>query len=692
MKKHLFFGLAAALAAGLSSCNNDDVMNDMSQPLDTDQTFFANISVLNTDAMTRAQGVLGDYGEDENGNTLYDPTDPDGPNYNAGTEKENEVKTIYLIFYDEDDNRVSTTQVLKSNLGYDDGTDGSTFAGSHPSMNSLYSGTVQIDVKHGSKVPTQVVAFINPISSMNFDINPEFENLKELQKVKRSRIIDDNNNFAMSKSVYYKNDGAGNYSKVLATPLGDVGGPKLFATKQEAQDALATDEEASVVDIYVERYAVKVNFSVADAMVKPVEVYNENGEKVELKFVPEYWAVNAYESDTYAAKSFLTSNMTDELTYENLQNYLGGKWVWNSPANHRSFWAQSPAYYAEDYPRVADDILDKREAKGDNGGYTLGYYSYNDMKTNADGKMIAKARSLQTKETYPAIYARENTVSGDALKKAAQDPLASPKAAIGSVVMVGHYTIGDTPIGENKTFYVMGNATNGYSYYEDTNTMLNWMVNTTVRFYTDSRGRNTFYNYGIEDYKFTDESYKDLFVIEHPAQGVRNYTVDEDGSGLVIDSRYVTVQLDKEKIKATQDTKPIYAYIGGEYVKVTEENLNYINQQMLYSAGIAQGFQGGKAYFTIPIKHLGFYRADNENAGKNANAKDFKWESVKSGDFGLVRNHIYSVVVDEISGLGNGIPNPDDPIVPPTDPEEYFIGARIIVMNWAVVPTQHETL
>ena len=114
---------------------------------------------------------------------------------------------------------------------------------------------------------------------------------------------------------------------------------------------------------------------------------------------------------------------------------------------------------------------------------------------------------------------------------------------------------------------------------------------------------------------------------------------------------------------------------------------------MYFQAGTVQGFKGGKAYFTIPIKHLGFYRSTNtDNAGKMGTEKNFNWEKVQSGDFGLVRNHIYTIEVSTIKGLGNGIPNFDDPIVPPTDPEEYFIGARIIVLNWAVVPTQRVEL
>lgn len=669
MKKLLILGLAGIFASGLASCTRDADSNGWAYgtPLDKDQSFFANINICGTEAMTRA--ALADGTEVKSDD--YDPSKE--PSFGSGTADENKVTTIYLIFYDENGDRVATTQVRKDNQN-------TAHDGRNDSENSFYSGVVQIDVKHGSLPPAYVMAFVNPITSTNFEINPNFATLTELEKTTRPRIIDDNNNFAMSKSVYYGTDrvtGKEN-QRIMATPLGNG---KLFSTSEEAQTAMDKSTDA-VVDIYVERYAAKVNFSIATEANKDITVDEHT-----LTFVPEFWAVNAYESNTYVTKSFFKPNeQTGELdavlTYKEMNDALRGSaataWYWNSPEHHRCYWAQSPAYYMENYPRVADDITDAVSYAA--GGFALGYYSYNDMVENANGTLIAKARKLgEEADAIKPIYARENTVAGKALIAAYEDPYASPKAAIASVVLVGHYELNNKKFAEDEFFYVMGNATNGYTFFDNDDAMLNYFVRTTIPFATNARGTQTFFDYN--GMKFTNDSYKKYFKIEHPGLASRG--------DLVIDSRFVTIQLDPSKI---DDTTQLYALIDGEYTQVTADNIDLVNQQMLYAAGTAQGFNGGKAYFTIPIKHLGFYRSDNANKGKNANDKDFDWTKVQSGDFGLVRNHIYSIIVDDIKGLGNAIPNPNDPIVPPTDPEEYFIGARIIVLNWAVVPTQHVTL
>ena len=674
MKKFLSFSLAALLAVGFMSCSKDADSWGGDTPLEKDQSFFANIAINGTETMSRA-GVEGPYGE---GKDDYNPGDE--PNFDKGTTDdfidENKVTTIYLVFYDADGNRVSTTQVRRNNLNKND-------ADRTASENSIYSGVVQIDVKHGSKKPAYVMAFINPITATNFEINPDFATLTAVDKTTRPRLIDDAGNFAMSKSVYYgKNPvtGAKN-ERITATPFLDG---QLFESRELAEAALGNAKETNnpVVDIYVERYAAKVQFSVA--VNAPAIKVDDNI----LTFYPEYWAVNAYEDKTYVTKSFY-SDIDDAgepqglLSYDDLTEALGGAnaWYWNSEPNHRCYWAQSPAYYSESYPRVADDIKDQMSFAA--GGYSLGYYSYNEIRKNADKSRIAKARNLSdpTDKTH-AIYARENTVAGKALKSAADDSFASPKAAVASVVLVGRYYLNDKEVADDDFFYVSGNATNGYMLFKNEEEMLNYFMLTTIRFSLDKYGYDTFFDYTKGEFPYQYRSYKDYFKIEHPSLTVRD--------DLVIDSRFVTIQLDPSKF--SEDSNNFWALLDGEYVEVTSSNVNEINKQMLYAAGTVQGFQGGKAYFTIPIKHLGFYRQGNANAGKNATDKNFNWQEVLSGDFGLVRNHSYSIIVDNITGLGNAIPDPDDPLVPPTDPEEYFIGARIIVLNWAIVPTQHVTL
>ena len=676
MKKSLFLSMAALLMAGMYSCSSDDDAFDLNKVLDSDQSFYANIQICSTDALTRADGNPNDYDYDNSKDPAFD----------RGTEDENKINSIFLIFYDADGNRVSTTQVRKDNDA------GGAYTNPTPSNGDIiYSGVVQIDVKHGSQMPAYVMCFVNPITSTNFAINPDFETLTSLQAATRPRIIDNNNYFAMSKSVYWGTDRVSNKNnqKIIATPLfsgepyaANKGTYQLFNTYEEAKKALDEGTE-SIVNIYVERYAAKVSLEIksnaAEDDIKLTSNYT-------LEFVPEFWAVNAYESETYICKSFLSSKKDEngnnvDLTYKELEDALKGSsdvvWKWNNPAGHRCYWAQSPAYYAEAYPRVADDIADNGED-----AYALGYYSYDWMSKNASKDLIAKARKIEG-NSASTIYARENTISGEALKKAAEDPTASPKAAIASAVIVGHYNLkraGESV--ETDMFYVMGNATNGYTIFENTDDMKDFFVRTTIKFASDEDGTEFFdYDNGIfkDDY-YGDNKYKEYFTVVHPYASSRK--------DVVVDSRYVTIQL----TKAAYENEDLYVYLEGKYVLVTESNFDEINKQMFYTAGTTQGYKDGKVFYNIPIKHLGFYRDGNVNAGKSGTESTFDWKNCLSGDFGLVRNHSYSIVVDKIKGLGNGIPDPNEPIVPPTDPEEYYIGAKIIVLNWAVVPTQHVTL
>ena len=692
MKKFYLLGIAALLAAGITSCTKDaDTVTtpEGAKPLEEDTTFFASVRVRGTQEMSRA----------------YNP-DTDEPGFDKGTDKENNIESIYFIFFDENEKRVATTQVFTENVT-DENKD---TVGTDTSEGDFYKGVIQIDVKHGSLPPAYVTAFINPITSQSFDINPNFESIYTLSHTTRPKIIDDNGNFAMSKSVYFgDNDVTGEENvKIAATPLvardksSDKVHQTLFSSREDAEKALNPDGDPDfdgvVIDIYVERYAAKVSFSFNSSLESDENRTIDVGTH-KLTFVPEYWAVNAYESETYIVKSFLNedtmtggyaSGDSEELSYDDLCASLD--WIWNSSTNHRCYWAQTPAYYAKDYPRVADDILDLQETFGAN-GYALGYYSYNEMKDNASAAINAKARDLRDKtQREMAIYARENTVSGKALRLAYTDPFASPKAAIASIALVGHYMLDGKDVDE--IFYTTGNATNGYTLMNKKEA-LNHLLRTTIQFASTPNGSGQFFDY--TNGKFYDENdaegWAKYFEIIHPGKEARNNTLDEDGSGLVIDSRFVTIQIKASAIQENDD-KTLYALLYGEWKPVTMDNLTLVNEQMLYSAGTIQGYQGGKAYFTIPIQHLGYYRSTNENYknGLTANSKDFDWKEVRSGDFGLVRNHSYSIIVDNIKGLGNGIPNPDEPIVPPTDPEEYFIGARLVVLNWAVVPAQHVDL
>lgn len=682
MKKSIFFGLGALLALGATSCSKDDMlMPGSSTPLEEDQTFFTNISVNTIGGMTRSA------------NDDYEYNNGEDPKYDYGKPYESNVKSVYFVFYDETGQRVATTQPMKDINNGD-------FAGTPngDSEGTVFQGVVRIDVKRGMLPPSQVLCFINPITATNFDINPEFATIERAKTATRDFIIDTDDNFAMSKSVYYKEVGTNKFEKVVATPIADT---QLFPTEAKAKEALEAETSnsrnntnSSLVNIYVERYAAKVELDAKNPTINLIEDVTNPTRK--LRFVPDYWCVNAYESKTYAIKSFLDNTLTADLDYDYLSsqmvNAAGDKvWKWNSPENHRSFWAQSPAYYTESYPRNADDIKDEFMVYANgNSRYSLSYYSYNEVAEMAQvGELSTRGRKVKG-DNYDWIYVRENTVSGTALHRAAENPLASPKAAIGSVVLTGHYVLDGTADDAilPGTCYVQGNATNGYRIFLSESEAIPYFVNSSIRLYADAQGKTEFFNYRNSNYGFKDvygTNYSKQFVMKHPDFYVRRDAEDPSNEYFTLDSRFVGLQID---LTALNDSYPIYVELDGKIQKVTEGNIDEVNRQILYASGTVQGYKNGLAFFSIPIKHLGYYREGNPNKNYDINQSEFDWNKVCTGDFGIVRNHSYKIQVNSISGLGNGIPDPNDPIVPPTDPEEYFIGARLIILNWAVVPTQ----
>lgn len=702
MKKILILGVSALMAASFSSCKDDMMTVENPNPADgvltEDTSYFLNIGITGL-ADTRSN--------------------PEG--YDEGTEQENTVNRIFLVFYDSNGDRVSWLQV-KSDKDDDSMIQSQAMAGTPGSINHIYQGIIQVDVKHGYGQISQVMAFVNPVDDSNFD-KEEFENLKSVENATRETIISPNGYFAMSKSGFYGIDPNGDPNekvRIIATPITPS---QLFTSREKAQAALASGSDDSIVKIYVERYAAKVALTIdpkVNGTTIEIDEYNlaqSLGDiapfadrKYTLEFVPEYWCVTAYEDKTFVTKSFFErlekGGMSENFaSFDYMNKALTGSttenatWFWNDEANRRSYWGQSPSYYADDYPRVSDDIMDKdnydpTDPELRKGGYTLNYYTYNNIANNATQKLNDRSREIEftsgayrMKGEHDAIYVRENTVSGNALKEANKNPVASPRAAIGTMLLVGTYKVtgpdSQPLILENPgdAFYVIGNNSQDYKFIKNHDDMFAYYMLSGLKLAKDATGTPVF---NAEEMEFED-GYKELFMIKHPSKSVR-------GPEMVLDSRFVTIQINPETFGTSG--KELYALINNRYQKVylndpeNDDNIDFINQQMMSAGGYARQFTDGHAYFNVSIKHTGFYRSDNENAGLSVNDPEFKWENVQSGDFGLVRNHSYKINVTSIGSLGNAIPDPNTPIVPPTDPDANFIGAQIIVLNWATVPTQ----
>ena len=102
------------------------------------------------------------------------------------------------------------------------------------------------------------------------------------------------------------------------------------------------------------------------------------------------------------------------------------------------------------------------------------------------------------------------------------------------------------------------------------------------------------------------------------------------------------------------------------YTEVTDDALNVKLEAV--PAGLL--YKEGQTYYFFDIKHLGAI-------GKLA-------------EYGVVRNHIYSININSIGGFGSPVYDPDTDIVTPQYPEEpsaegSYVSAQVNILSWRMV-------
>ena len=184
-----------------------------------------------------------------------------------------------------------------------------------------------------------------------------------------------------------------------------------------------------------------------------------------------------------------------------------------------------------------------------------------------------------------------------------------------------------------------------------------------------------------------------------------------DGSGVPLQiAKWYGVQYTIEDLKtamvATVSSK-IYVKKGGAYVTITKDDVEFyqvddettdnryevrvrpIKDYTYYNSSVveanaeakallegidpAQMWTNGYTYYYTTIKHFG--------------AED------KTGEYGMVRNHVYDIKIDGITGFGTPVYNENE-IITPEKPEEDValnLSARINILAWHLV-SQNVTL
>ena len=658
-KSYLLYAMGAGLAFG--ACSSEETLPQEGNVVEKSTSFYVNVSITtNSDMGTRA----GSEGYDGTGN----------PDFEKGEASESVVNTVYFVFYD-DAGVVVGQPVLVPVDAFDNVTSDSE----NGSVLRSYTSIVQVDVNRGESLPTQVMCYVNPVSQEGLA-----NSLQNVETVTREEFQGEKNGFSMSNSVYYATDETGQ----TLTRAVSIKDGQLFKSMEEAENAVAADENAARVVINVERYAAKVNFEFAKDDV--VSDYVPANTDVTLTFVPEKWDVNATDRTTFVTKAFrsdggLGSPAGSNMTYGevNAEIARNDNWNWNSYLYSRSYWGFSPSYYSVNFPSIAYDVMNNEDKF-----YSLDYLTFDDI--------IGKGKVPSSTATH--VYAKETTVSHRGLTSS------NPAAAIASAVLAGHYVVSlnGTEVkdseGKDLTFYTMGvdekgvaqvffNATleNGNIVSEVTGapTMIEYMVNKETVLLVRNNADNT----------YEPLSSNNLARVFDALEIVRPSDAVYDKLGSHSASRTVTLQIgDLSKVEAGY-TLCINVGNGAQEIfngtaSVPEGKIALVdaNATLARATQWANRYNEGRAFFNIPIRHLGWYAGTNPN--KDASNSSIDYSKARVGDFGLVRNHVYNININSITGLGTAVSEPEEPIVPPVETQDYFVAYRLNILNWAIVPVQ----
>ena len=117
---------------------------------------------------------------------------------------------------------------------------------------------------------------------------------------------------------------------------------------------------------------------------------------------------------------------------------------------------------------------------------------------------------------------------------------------------------------------------------------------------------------------------------------------------------------DYEAIVTLNTTEQLYTISGTTATPVDASDV----EEKLEGFATVKLWNGGKAYYYLPIAHL---------AESNLDA--------------VVRNHVYQMNLNSVTGLGTPVPNPDKVIIPEKveGDELSYIAASVYVLKWNLV-------
>lgn len=532
------------------------------------------------------------------------------------------------------------------------------------------------------------------------------------------------NNYQLSSDKGFLMTTAGRYDK------NNNGHYIWYDKKEEDKDVIYLSQTAAKENplvVYAERVAARVDLTVNK--INDIEVLYKETDVYDLHFNPDAWGLEALEKTTYLPKK-LDYSSKGEVPKETAQGtyfYADDFGAWSDYYNNRVFWAASPSFGETQlvYPEDGKEIKEKKELGLEykmfnqiNGELTKPIYlkehtfrNTEFTKANTPANPYAIPTSVVLRGNYTASFATPSTdekkpdgsVNPD---KAPQDELdlsngfylryvdmeRTDKGSDGNETGVKRYSyhiyLGDEMLDAmlKEQFMIWKKVKVGEETIEKD--VEGKIEKTVVPIYEMFPCRPSI----INDEGEIEKGDEELFAIVNT-----NKRYDSDTGKPITASNTYTLQI-KEDADLTNLFLKTSADDDEKYPLSDSDVLKKANEALQKQLGYAQYYWKGYAFFYAPIVHYnGLYDPFKNQTYKGLfkykeEGNGYKKDPVtgnyipdhKTADFGVVRNHIYNFTINEINGLGYGIPGED--IIPLPEPrlehEMYQFDLELKILPW----------
>lgn len=634
--KMLKFFMGVIVALAFSACSsNDDVLVD--NPTEDEDSRFMAVTIRN------AQDIMGRAAGDQtaSGDLLYE----------EGLDAENNVKSVRFYFF-KADGTPAAVKTDKRNY-YDCEEIEETDQTAMPNVEKILSAIIVIQTPAGDNIEdlNSMVAICNPPTS---ELGENPLSLEELRKKvgdyavegKYSASSQPTQLFVLTSSVF------GSATEKYKCEV-EIKSSDIKTSKEDAQNA--------PVNVYVERAVAKVRVATkwAEGVVHTDDVSYEGGTytAVQLKEKkndtapviidgkPVYAMFMGWGLQTVAPKSYLFKKVDSNWS-------LG--WTWNNPASFRSYWAINPEEVK------AETLIHYEHSKAT---AKIGTRTHGVGDGDYNGDFIycqENAADWDSENGYKNKYGKGNTAA-NAISTRTKAYIAAKLVTIDGIT-VTPLTLsewgGQKYAGTENLKTAMVNAVSTQVYYR---------IETGTE--NTPEGIKTTYEYKSIDpsfVKITDAEHTLLSVTEEGGKKVYTYRADKNTES---SKRYLSyIQLVDEKDITFPEKS------DGKFYDVYHNEMNRDEVNILISSMPgAKLWDGGQTYYYIDI----------------VNAPSVATED-PSTRYGVVRNHIYDIEINSVTGLGTPVYNPDgstEEVIIPQHPEndESYLGARINILSWRVV-------